>query len=55
LLLVEAKARDIHVPRLPRYFQQLQDPHVLPDMIGTDSARLARAVNLFKPLRNRKT
>jgi hypothetical protein len=46
---VEAKARDIHVRRLSRYFQQLQDTHALPDMIGADPARLAGQVYFFKP------
>jgi hypothetical protein len=33
--VVEAKACDVHVRRFPRYFQQLQDAHALPDMIRT--------------------
>src|SRR5437660_12723319 len=47
---VEAKACYVHVLRFPRYFQQLQDAHALPDMIGADPACLAGAVDLVKPL-----
>src|SRR6266852_9025915 len=50
LQAVETKACDVHVLRLPRYFQQLQDAHALPDMIGADPACLTCAVDLFKPL-----
>jgi len=46
---VEAKARDVHVLRLRRYFQQLQDTHALPDMFGADPTGLAGEVNFFKP------
>ena len=49
LQALEAKARDVHVFRLSRHFQQLQDTHTLPDMIGTDPACRAGAVDLFKP------
>ena len=47
---MEAKACDVHVFGLLRSFQQLQDPHTLPDLISTDPACLAGEVNLFKPL-----
>jgi hypothetical protein len=46
---VEAKAGDVHIPRLPCYFHQLQDTHALPDLIGADPARPAGQVNFFKP------
>src|SRR6266404_1763870 len=49
LQAVKAKTRDVHVLRLPRYFQQLQDAHALPEMAGADPARLAGTVDLFKP------
>jgi hypothetical protein len=47
---VESEILQLHILRLPRYFQQLQDALALPDMIGADPARLAGAVDLFKPL-----
>jgi hypothetical protein len=47
LKVLEAKARDVHVLWLPRYFQQLQNAYALPDMIRTDPAGLAGVVNLF--------
>jgi len=49
LQAVKAKACDVHVFGLARYFQQLQDTHALPDMTGADPARPAGAVNLRKP------
>jgi hypothetical protein len=50
LQTVEAEACDVHVFGLRRYFQQLQNAHALPDMIGTDPAGLAGEVNFLKPL-----
>jgi hypothetical protein len=50
LQAVEAKACNVPILRLLRHFQQLQDALALPDMIGADPARLAGAVDLFKPL-----
>jgi hypothetical protein len=47
---VEAKACDVHILGPSRYFQQLQDTHALPDLIGADPARLASEVDLFEPL-----
>ena len=44
LQAVEAKASNVPILRLPRYFQPLQDGLALRDMIG------AGAVDLFKPL-----
>jgi hypothetical protein len=55
LKAVETKTCDIHVLRLPRYFQQLQDTHALPDVIGTDPACLAGELNLFKPFMSEAT
>src|SRR6266849_6212352 len=49
LQAVEAKACNVHILRLPRYFQQLQDALALPDIIGADPARLAGAVDLSSP------
>ena len=49
LQAVEAKASDVHVLRLRRHFQKLQDANALPDMIGADPACLAGTVDLFKP------
>src|SRR3984893_15644834 len=43
LQAVEAKASNLPILRLPRYFQPLQDGLALRDMIG------AGAVDLFKP------
>jgi hypothetical protein len=50
LQAVEVEARDVHVSRRRRHFQQLKDADASPDLTGTDPARLAGAVNLFKPL-----
>jgi hypothetical protein len=44
---VKAKARNVHVVRLLRHFQQLQDANTLPAMDGTDAAGVAGAVDLF--------
>jgi hypothetical protein len=33
---MEPTARDVHVLRLSRYFQQLQDTRTFPDLIGAD-------------------
>jgi hypothetical protein len=52
---VEAKPRDVHVLGPPRYFQQLQDAHALPDMIGADPARPAGEEDLFKPFMSEAT
>src|SRR5271157_961614 len=46
---VKTKACDVQVLRPLRHFQQLQDTHALPDVIGADPACLAGAVDLFKP------
>ena len=47
---VKAEPCDVHVLGQPRYFQQLQNAHAPPDMVGTDPACLAGKVNLLKPL-----
>jgi len=31
---MEAKTCDVHVPRLLRYVQQLEDTHAAPDLVG---------------------
>ena len=49
LQAVETKASDVHVFRLHRYFQQLQDSHALPNMSGSNPACLAGEVNFLKP------
>ena len=46
---MEAKARDVHVFRTRRHFQQLQYARTLSDLAGSDPARLAGSVKLFKP------
>src|ERR1035438_3245379 len=45
---VEVKACDVHVLRPSRHFQQLQDAHAFPDMIGADAAGFAGAVKLLQ-------
>jgi hypothetical protein len=47
---VEAKPGDVHVLGLRRYFQQLEDAHALPDIVGTDPACLAGEVSSSSPL-----
>jgi len=37
-----------HILRLPRYLQQLQDTHALPDMFGAYPVGLAGELNLFQ-------
>jgi hypothetical protein len=46
---VEAKACNVHILGLSCNFQQLQNTHALPDMIGADPASLSGEVNFFKP------
>jgi len=46
---MEAKACNVHVLRAPRHLQQLQDARALPDLSGTDPARLASSIKLLEP------
>jgi hypothetical protein len=55
LQAVKAKACDVHVLRLLRYVQQLQDTHALPDLIGANPACLRGEMNLFKPFMSEAT
>jgi len=49
LQAVEAKACDVHVLGPRCNFQQLQDAHAFPEMIGADAACLPGEMNFHKP------
>jgi len=48
LQAVEAIPGDVQVFGPPRRFQQLEDAHAFPDVVGANPARLASEVKLFK-------
>jgi hypothetical protein len=48
LQFVEAKTCDVEILGLPGHCQQLEDTHTLPNLIGTDTPRLAVEAKFFK-------
>jgi hypothetical protein len=45
---MSAETCNVQVFRASGYFQQLENTHTLPDLLGTDPARVASAINLFE-------